>query len=293
MWPASHALAALHTLRRPGTPWAAEFSDPLSRNVKGERRAGVIDGGEIAKELIGGLTDAGVAVPEDVTLFELCELLAYALASELHFTNPNQLEFMLSYCPPELQLTVRAKAKVMPQPTLPSQFYEMADVSDHPLSTERVNIGYFGAFYVNRGIGEVLDAIDELSPNDRDRILLHVFTSDPQALVDSVAGRPAATALTIEGYRPFLTFLALSGRMDALLVNDAVTSGSAHSVNPYLPSKYSDYRGAGTRVWGHIEPGSPLSHEDLDLVSRVGDIDSVSEVLRALLATQHSARRTA
>jgi poly(ribitol-phosphate) beta-N-acetylglucosaminyltransferase len=293
MWPASHALAALHTLRRPGTPWAAEFSDPLSRNVKGERRAGVIDGGEIANELIGGLTDAGVAVPEDVTLFELCELLAYALASELHFTNPNQLEFMLSYCPPELQLTVRAKAKVMPQPTLPSQFYEMADVSDHPLSTERVNIGYFGAFYVNRGIGEVLDAIDELSPNDRDRILLHVFTSDPQALVDSVAGRPAATALTIEGYRPFLTFLALSGRMDALLVNDAVTSGSAHSVNPYLPSKYSDYRGAGTRVWGHIEPGSPLSHEDLDLVSRVGDIDSVSEVLRALLATQHSARRTA
>jgi hypothetical protein len=261
--------------------------------VEGGRRTGAIDDDAIAKELLVGLTDAGVAVPEDLTLFELCELLAYALARELHFTNTNQLEFMLSYCPPELQATVRAKARLMPQPTLPQQFYDIADVSDHPLSRDRVNIGYFGAFYVNRGIGEVVDAIDALSPSERDRILLHVFTSDPQALVDSVAGRPAASALTIEGYRPYLAFLALSRRMDALLVNDAATSGSAHSVNPYLPSKYSDYRGAGTRVWGHVEPGSPLSYEKLDLVSRVGDVDSVSAVLRALLATQASARRTA
>jgi hypothetical protein len=293
MWPASHALAALYVLRRPGTPWAAEFSDPLSRNVKGERRTGRIDDDPTAKELLAGLADAGVAVPEDVTLFELCELLAYALATELHFTNPNQLEFMLSYCPPELQATVRAKARVMPQPTLPQQFYEMADVSDHPLSTERVNIGYFGAFYVNRGIGEVLDAIDALSASERDRLLLHVFTSDPEALVDSVAGRPAAGSLTIEGYRPYLAFLALAGRMDALLVNDAATSGSAHSVNPYLPSKYSDYRGAGTKVWGHVEPGSPLSHEDLDLVSRVGDVESVSNVLRSLLSADHPASQPA
>ena len=291
LWPASHALAALYVLRRPGTPWAAEFSDPLSRTVKGERRTGPIGAGSIARELRTGLARAGVKVPEDVTLFELCELLPYALASELHFTNPNQLEYMLSYCPPELQETMRAKARVMPQPTLPQQFYEMADVSDHPLSTDRVNIGYFGAFYVNRGIGEVLDAIDNLSASERDRILLHVFTSDPTALVDSVAGRPAATAVTIEGYRPYLAFLALARRMDALLVNDAATSG-AHEINPYLPSKYSDYRGADTKVWGHIEPGSPLSHEELDLVSRVGDVDSVSDVLRSLLAAQYPARQT-
>jgi hypothetical protein len=284
-------LAALHSLRRPGVPWAAEFSDPLSRNVKGERRKGPITDGPLAQELLRGLEKAGVPAPKDITMFELCELLAYALASELHFTNPNQLEYMLSYCPPELQETVRTKARVMPQPTLPQQFYEMADVSDHPLSTERVNIGYFGAFYVNRGIGEVLDAIDDLSQSERDRILLHVFTSDPKALADSVTGRPAAEALTIEGYRPYLAFLALAGRMDALLVNDAATSG-AHSVNPYLPSKYSDYRGAGTRVWGHVEPGSPLSQEKLDLVSRVGDVDSVGDVLRSLLGAQQPVRRT-
>jgi poly(ribitol-phosphate) beta-N-acetylglucosaminyltransferase len=292
MWPASHALAALHTVRRPGTPWVAEFSDPLSRNVKGERRTGMIVEGDIARELIGGLTDAGVAVAEDVTLFELCELLAYALATELHFTNPNQLEFMLSYCPPELKATVRGKARVVPQPTLPRRFYAMADANDHRLSTERVNVGYFGAFYISRGIGEILDAIDQLSPSERDRILLHVFTSDPHALIESVASRSAASALTIEGYRPYLQFLALSCRMDALLVNDAATSGSAHSINPYLPSKYSDYRGAGTMVWGHIEPGSPLSQAELDLVSRVGAVDSVIEVLRDLLAMQDTARRT-
>jgi hypothetical protein len=270
----------------------AEFSDPLSRNVQGERRSARIGDDAIAAELLAGLAAEGVEVPADTTMFELCELLAYALASELHFTNTNQLEFMLSYCPPALRSKVRDKARLMPQPTLPPAFYELADVDDHDLSPECVNIGYFGAFYANRGIGEVLDAIESLDPAEQSQVRLHVFTGDPAALASAVADRPSAARLTIAGYRPYLEFLALAGRMDALLVNDAATAGSAHDVNPYLPSKYSDYRGAGAPVWGHLEDGSPLSHERLAYVSQVGDVDSVRDVLRALVAALPSARRT-
>ena len=50
-------------------------------------------------------------------------------------------------------------------------------------------------------------------------------------------------------YVRYLEFLNLTTKFDCLIVNDAAT-GASHARNPYLPSKWADYRGAGTPVWG-------------------------------------------
>lgn len=76
----------------------------------------------------------------------------------------------------------------------------------------------------------------------------------------------------------FLDFLALCRRMDVLLVNDAMTSGMLPA-NPFLPSKWSDYKGSGTPVWGIVERGSILDGQDLTYRSLVGYPSAAVQVL--------------
>ena len=70
-------------------------------------------------------------------------------------------------------------------------------------------------------------------------------------------------------------------------MNDASTSGT-HEFNPYLPSKLSDYVGSGTRVWGLVEAGSPLSGEALDFASPIGDVSAARAVLTRMVAEKFS-----
>jgi hypothetical protein len=64
-------------------------------------------------------------------------------------------------------------------------------------------------------------------------------------------------------------------------VNDAVTDPAIR--NPFLPSKWSDYRGSGTPVWGLLEEGSPLSAEPVTHASPVGDVHAAHKVLIDLI----------
>jgi hypothetical protein len=92
-------------------------------------------------------------------------------------------------------------------------------------------------------------------------------------LTDVVVARP---------YVPYLDFLALTTQFDCLLVNDAATTGN-HAVNPYLPSKWSDYAGAGVDVWAVVEPGSILSTMPTAYRSVVGDASAAADVLRRIV----------
>ena len=56
---------------------------------------------------------------------------------------------------------------------------------------------------------------------------------------------------------PYLDFLSVSNNFDCLIVNDAQTKGFKW-VNPYLPSKLSDYRGSNAAIWALFEEGSEL-----------------------------------
>ena len=72
--------------------------------------------------------------------------------------------------------------------------------------------------------------------------------------------------------------MATTEKLDYLIVNDAV-SGDHHSVNPYLPSKWSDYAGSSAKSWGFVEDGSILSQKPVDVKTPVGDAYEAREVL--------------
>lgn len=283
MWPASHFLAALYKARNPSVVWTAEFSDPAARDVAGEVRSAPLGPSPVLDELSAELKRRDLPVPQSENCLDWCEYLAYALADHIVFTNENQRDYMLSYCPvEEIAAAARAKGIISPHPTLPPAFYSMVR-ANYALDPGVANLAYFGTFYATRGLDDVLTALAQLDPPTRELLRLHVFTAKPQALRKRVEELGITALVRINPYVRFLAFLNLATKFDCLIVNDALTVGS-HERNPYLPSKWSDYHGSGRQVWGLIEDGSPLSTRPLDFASPVGDITAAQDVLRKIAA---------
>lgn len=275
---ASHILAARTALLRPGLEWTAEFSDPLSHDVTGAVRHSPTTDDALLGKLSTGIRRAGFEPPTSGNVFEWSETVAFALADRILFTNKHQRDLMVEAIREEpLRARVLEKAVVSPHPTLPPEFYEMT-APDYRLEPGRVHIGYFGNFYATRGMGTVLQALASLPPHLRARLCLHVFAGKRDELDAEIGRRGLQDCVRTGPFVGFLDFLALTRRMDVLLVNDAVTSGLL-STNPFLPSKWSDYRGSGAAVWGMVEPGSPLDAQPLTYRSPVEHTSAAVQVL--------------
>ncbi|GAA4701374.1 glycosyltransferase [Nocardioides conyzicola] len=282
MWPASHFLAALYKIRRPETTWIAEFSDPQQRDSRGGFRGARCRPGPLLDELLAALAATGVELAPDVAISELVEVLAYSLADEIVFTNENQQTMMLDYLGrPALEERVRERSTISEHPTLEPHFYQLAP-SDYVLDPTVANVAYFGAFYKTRGLGEVIEAVSSLSAERQRRLRLHVFTPQPEELDIAVRDAGLNGVIIANSYVPYLEALNLATRMDALIINDATTVGM-HSLNPYLPSKWSDYAGSGSDVWAIVEPGSVLSKKKTRYQSRIGDAHAAHEQLVAII----------
>jgi glycosyltransferase involved in cell wall biosynthesis len=279
---ASHFLAAAYKLSRPGVRWIAEFSDPISRDVHDEERGTPIRRGPFLRSVQRGMRTRGLPLPRSRNCFVWCEELAYALADELIFTNEDQMEHMLGYCSNRsVADAARRKARIDPHPTLPTHFYSMIQ-HEYALDDGRVHLAYFGNFYATRGLDDVLRAIARADVGTRDRLRLHVFTSRPAELELRASALGVSECVRVGPYVRFLEFLNLSTKFDCLIVNDAATDLS-HGRNPYLPSKWSDYRGSGSPIWGLVERGSPLSRQPLDHRSAVGDVDAAARALKLIV----------
>lgn len=268
-WVPSHFLAARLKTLRPHLRWTAEFSDPLSVYVDAKERHTAVGDGQLLEDLTAAVRAAGFAPPGD-NLFTWVETLPYALADELLFTNDNQRDLMIDRIDDEaLAARVRERAVVAPHPTLPTEFYQLAD-PESDLDPDRRHIGYFGNFYANRSMTSVVAALSALPLDVRERLQIDIYTAKPDALMTALRGLglPGVEAVRARPFVSYLDFLALSTRMDALLINDAVTR-KLFPANPFLPSKWSDYRGSGRPVWGLVESGSPLAAQPLDLRSPV------------------------
>jgi hypothetical protein len=278
---ASHFLAAAYKMHQPTTQWTAEFSDPLSRDVRGLERGDLAKDGPFLQQLSEAFRDRGVEPPASRNAFLWCEWTAYVLADELMFTNRNQLEYMKRYCPESIADLIEQKAVIAPHPTLPPQFYDMVE-HNYSFRKDVVNLAYFGNFYSTRGLDDILLAVASLPVEMRKHTALHVFTSKPDELRQRTAQLDVDENVVVREYISFLRFLNLTTKFDCLIVNDAATEPDV--MNPYLPSKWSDYRGSRSPVWALVEAGSPLSSMPLDYRSPIGHVSAAQQVLANIVA---------
>lgn len=270
LWAGSHFLAARFKLGHPEVVWTAEFSDPVSADAEGKPRKGDLIRDELFDEYARGVKAAGFPVLETDSIFEWCEYVTYILADEIIFTNHNQRDYMVSrIANKKLRGRVLDKATVRFHPVPPQRSYSVVP-SNYELSANVLNIGYFGAFYDNRGLDDVLTALANSSMEVRRQVRLHVFTNRVAEFGAKVKSMGLAGNVLFQGYLPYLEFLNVSTSFDVLVVNDVVRGGEL-PINPFLPSKYSDYVGAGSKIWGLVDEGSPLSERDIAYKSAVGN----------------------
>ena len=279
----SHVAGAVLKLRDPDLHWVAEFSDPLRFNPYGEERVGDIPTDALHDELAAGLRRLGHPVPGDLRYFAWCEWVAFCLADELVFTNAHQLDFMIGRIP-DASVAVRARsvARAEHHPVPTPELYDRAR-SAYDLEPGRTHLAYFGSFYPNRGPGLLLDAMHRLRPDERERVQLHVFTEQPEPLRLQVIEAGLADVVQVNDQLGYLEYLHATTRFDVLVLTDYQTA--PHYVpNPYLPSKYADYAGAGVRTWCVVEAGSVASGLPASFHTPLGDVAAMARVLGGLAA---------
>lgn len=281
LWVGSHVAALLFKNRHWNTFWTAEFSDPLRRDANGASRPGPVTDNATSKSIKNALLARGIALEGIDTLFDLVELATIVLADELIFTNENQLEYMLSlYDDPAVSRIARSKSVVRHHPMPPKYAYGFV-ASPYAIPQGVVNVGYFGSFYPNRGIGEVLTALTNLSRPAQRNLRLHVFSNKRQDVVQEARKLGVAPMVYANDYLPYMQFLTATKDFDVLLVNDVERSASL-PINPFLPSKYSDYLGAERDIMALVDEGSPLSKMPVRYMAPVGNVSKIREVLEVV-----------
>ena len=282
LWVGSHVAAALFKLRHNRVHWSAEFSDPLSRGADGRARPGAIVENDTSRALMAAVKAYGFAVDGIETLFELAEVSTYIFADELIFTNENQLEYMLSLRLPDgLAELVRKKATVREHPQPAASAYTVSPTS-YPVPLETVNIGYFGSFYPSRGIDDVLIAIANLPVEVRRHLRFHVFSNKRDDVEARSLALGVGDCVYANPYLDYMEFLNATTKFDVLLVND-VERGPELAINPFLPSKLSDYRGSGSDIWAIYDEGSVLSREPARYKDPVGSAAALQGTLIAIV----------
>ncbi|QPK78595.1 glycosyltransferase family 2 protein [Corynebacterium lizhenjunii] len=286
LWSASHVAGCLIKRKLPHVEWTAEFSDPLSTDSQGELRTGTRATGRVSRELKRAIRDSflndHIGGLDGLTHFELTELATYALADQLVFTNKNQMEVMLSRVPQQCREQLNRKSTIAQQPVLERQWYELAGPGIEPGQqlppgrSRPVRLGYFGSFYANRGIGDIVAAMSEALGEVTANFQLHVYSAQrlPDDLPDFVVPHSPLA---------FLDYLQELDQCDVLLVLDTNSSG-AYPQNPFLPSKFSDYRGSRARIWAIVEKGSPLDAANVHYKSDISSRQSVSAELKRVLS---------
>lgn len=290
MWPHSHFLAGAVKLSNPNLEWTAEFSDPARRDVDGVLRPTrpVPFDDPLAARLLTGVParwQKEMLTQQDTLSW--CQLLPFALADRLVFTNDQQRTAMLEDIDPALRDDVMRRSDVSPHPTPGPVYYRREEhAAPRSLSAQdtgsAVRLAYFGTFYANRGMAELLEAMAAMRYLSEHRLELHVFSDRAEALVAASVAAGISDAVTVHQPLPYLTSLAASRNFDVLVLNDTRTSGYTVA-NPFLPSKLSDYAGAGVPVLGLVASGSTLDRYELDYRAEIGDVQTVVAVLRQLI----------
>lgn len=286
MWPASHFAAAAIKANKPSIRWTAEFSDPLNLDILSQERSETISRLWLKETgILSQIYPKVKKVIESKSMFAWAEYIAYVLADDIIFTNDNQREYMLSqHWIQDIRDSIFRKSRVVSHPIPDSGMYNIIK-PELSLDSTKLNIAYFGNFYKTRGLIDILDAISELPVKERNLFSLYVFTSSPDNLAEEVEKRSISDVVYTHTSVPYFEFLSLCKNFDLLLVNDAKTMG-IKSLNPYLPSKLSDYLGSKTPIWALVESGSPMDTFRFpagSIKSPLGNVDRYVWDLKAMI----------
>lgn len=282
MWPASNFLAFMYKMKYQNAKWIAEFSDPILYDIHGMKRESNISKSFVknANKFIR-MKNQKFEMDEN-NLFFWCEYLVYLFADQIVFTNKNQYDYMMEMFPVKgMENIVGSKAIISPHPTLGNEYYYIEDFN-YELDESKVNIAYFGTFYATRTLNEIILGLKKIDESYKKRINVHIFTSNPQKIKTELKSYDLQDYFTVNSYVNYFNFLNLTTKFDCLIVNDAKTK-EVHSINPYLPSKLSDYLGSGSKIWGIYEEGSILSEYNLDYKTELENSDEAIQVIKKLV----------
>ena len=279
----NHFLALEYKFKNPDTYWKAEFSDPLLHDIDNKintKKKHEIDDEEFFSHVnreIQELGDFPLLENLSSTFFTI-EYLTFLFADEIVFTNANQRDLMLKQFPIDLTDYVFKKSTISPHPSLPGQYYYKSK-SDVELDSECINIAYFGEWYYGkRHFESIFYALDSLNHKFKDKIRFYIFISNEKLLNDL----KVSDNIIVKKPLDYLTFLNATTKFDILLVNDLSTKDS-WQLNPYLPSKVSDYMGSTSDIWAITEKGSSLDLMDLKYKSDIYDYSTSADVLVQIL----------
>lgn len=287
MWPHSHVLAALVKVMHPEVRWTAEFSDPLLHHVDGSMRRSPLlpEDDPLLRRLVLALP-AGYRdfVADTGQMLQLIQALPFGLADNLVFTNGQQQKVMVDDLRrPELASDVARRSEVSPHPTPPPAWVQQPQVRPHWAGTCR--IGYFGTLYPNRGLGSITEAIRLLPDDVRGRLCLDVYTAQRESTYRLVQRSGVADVIRVRSELPYSQFLQVAGTYEHLLVTDTRTGGFP-VINPFLPSKVSDYGATTANIFAITVPGSELSRRNYRPAAVVDDVCSIRDaLLEAVTAT--------
>lgn len=261
LWPASNFAACMYKLRNPTTKWIAEFSDPVILDIEGNKRFSELNDKQWLNIIMAFMSNKTCdALLNENNLYVWCELIAYLFADEIIFTCESQKNLMLSKFPyPNIVKNIENKIKILPHPTPDDIFYNIGDVS-YSLDSSIINLGYFGVFYKNRKLTELIDAVRAIK-NYNLKYKIHLFTNNIEDVKKELVELKVDDYFVINEYLNYFDFLKVCKMMDVLIVNDTNAS-NIFGFNPYLPSKISDYLGAGSKIWAFVDSPTNIKNAD-------------------------------
>lgn len=263
------------------TFWTAEFSDPIIRALEGGYMSSPINNEKLVERINKYLPEDVDKVKNTDTVNEIIEYVTFIMADEIIFTNENQKAIMLEDFP-KIKEIVENKSKVIPHPTLEEKYYYIKK-SDYEVDENYINFAYFGFLYKKRNFEEFIAGFTNLNEEFKDKFRLHIFTPNKTAF-ENIIPPELLEKTTINESVDYLEFLNLTTKMDVLLAEDAKID-HLYAVNPFLPSKISDYKGSGRDIWAICDKGSIMDGMDeIKYKSYLNDLNSSKIIINKIMS---------
>ena len=288
----NHFIALDYKLNHPDVFWCAEFSDPLilklNHKVRDNKKY-MVDNSKFI-DLINGhiirLNEKNNSqfplLENGISLFYICEYLTYLFSDKIIFTNENQRKMMLDEFPVSLSEFVLNKSEIQMHPTLNEKFYHIKDARID-LDDDKINFAYFGRdYYGQRHFESLFYAVESLNHKFKDKLQVYIFIENPKQIKKLIKPLKSHKNFIVKKPMKYFEFLNATTKFDVLIVNDVVT-GDSWPINPYLPSKLSDYMGSSADIWAFYEKESTLSDFDLKYKSDITDFKDCRNQLIEIL----------